>query len=142
MKYIFIYIFVSIFFAYGCSTCKKNIDVQENEQVDISKSPNVIQQNLSIVTAEILNIKQLEGGLYQISALITSEKSNDIYPSLAAAGNKYLLVPGYQYDGELLLYNDVNRSLLELRAKPVGTKFDAEIFLDNKLGWVIQKVNN
>ncbi len=141
MKYLGIISIVFIgYYSISCSTCKKVNDSDEVNVLISDKAPNTIQQNLSLVTAELINVEDQGGELYKLKAKILSVENTESLPSIAASGNDYLLVPAYQYDSESLIPNDINTGLKELKIKPVGTRFEAEIFLDAKLGWVLQKV--
>lgn len=143
MKYLKILLILAVgYILTNCSNCKNLNDNSDKTFTRFDKSPNVIQQNLSLVNAEIINVENLESETYRLTARVISVEETESLPSIAVSGAEYILIPGYQYDGERLLDNDVNKSLLELKTKPVGTRFNAEISLDNKLGWVIQKVNN
>lgn len=143
MQYIKIFLVLAVgYILTNCSNCKNLNDNSDKTFTGFDKSPNVIQQNLSLVNAEIINVENLESETYRLTARVISVEETESLPSIAVSGAEYILIPGYQYDGERLLDNDINKSLLELKTKPVGTRVNAEISLDNKLGWVIQKVNN
>ncbi len=129
-----------VFYFISCSTCKKVNDSDEVNVLISDKAPNTIQQNLSLVTAELINVEDQGDELYKLKAKILSVENTESLPSIAASGNDYLFVPGYQYDGESLIPNDINTGLKDLKIKPVGTRFEAEIYLDAKLGWVLQRV--
>lgn len=141
MKYLYIFlVLVAGPILISCSNCKNINDKSVKTFPGTDKTPNVIQQNLSLVNAEIVNLEIIDSELYKLTAKVISVEETESLPGIAVSGNEYTLIPGYQYDEDVIMDNDINDGLLDLKTKPIGTKFSAEIFLDTKLGWVIQKV--
>ncbi len=132
-----------IFFALiltNCCASKNSAGVENKKNGLVKISPNTIQQNLSIVQAEVINLEKKNSNDFKLLVKILSVKENDVYPSIAVTGNEYMLTPNFIFNGESVVDNDINKSLLKLSELSLGDKFKAEIFLDNRNGWLIQKV--
>lgn len=124
----------------NCCASKNSSDVVNKKNDLVKIYPNTIQQNLSIVQAEVINLEKNNSNDIKLHVKVLSVKENDAYPSIAVAGNEYVLSPNFIFDGDKIIDNDLNKSLLKLRKLSPGDKFKAEIFLDNQNGWMIQKV--
>jgi hypothetical protein len=108
--------------------------------VQTQSNPTSIVQNLSIVTARVDEILFKDETDYQIRATVLSVEQNDDRPSIAVAGNDYLLTPNFRYDDDKLMGSDINKSLKKLSRLSKGKEFKAEISLENEKGWFVQKV--
>lgn len=119
----------------SCSNCKESQTGNQSNQ----NFPTTIGQNLSKVEAEVIEIFG-SGDNFKIKVKILNSQETDAYPSIAVAGEEYLLVPNFRSDNGKLLDNEINSNLLSLRNFSKGQKFKAEISLDQKNGWFIQRV--
>ncbi|MCL6495843.1 MAG: hypothetical protein K6T54_13860 [Ignavibacterium sp.] len=125
----------SILIVYSCSNCK---EAQLNNQSN-QNSPTTIAQNLSQVEAEVLEVIG-SGNDFKLKVKVLSSQETEAYPSIAAAGAEYILKPNLRTENGKLMENEINSELLSLRNYSKGQKFRAEISLDQKNGWFIQKV--
>jgi hypothetical protein len=125
----------SILIVYSCSNCK---ETQLNNQSN-QNSPTTIAQNLSQVEAEVLEVIG-SGNDFKLKVKVLSSQETAAYPSIAAAGEEYILKPNLRTENGKLMENEINSELLSLRNYSKGQKFRAEISLDQKNGWFIQKV--
>uniref|UniRef100_A0A7V3E6Q7 Lipoprotein n=1 Tax=Ignavibacterium album TaxID=591197 RepID=A0A7V3E6Q7_9BACT len=126
---------LSFSFLISCSNCKQTQTGNNNNQ----NSPAAITQNLSIVEAEVVEVTG-SGNDFKVKARIISTVETDAYPSIAVSGEEYILTPNLRTENGKLLYNEINSNLLSLRNLSKGQKFTAEISLDQKTGWLIQRV--
>lgn len=124
----------------NCCASKNSTDVVNKKKDLVKISQNTIQQNLSIVEAEVINLEKNNSNDFKLRVKVLSVKENDAYPSIAVTGNEYILTPNFIFDGDRIVDNDINKSLLKLSELSLRDKFKAEIFLDNQNGWIIQKV--
>lgn len=125
----------SILIVYSCSNCK---ETQLNNQSN-QNNPTTIAQNLSQVEAEVLEVIG-SGNDFKLKVKVLSSQETVAYPSIAAAGEEYILKPNLRTENRKLMENEINSELLSLRNYSKGQKFRAEISLDQKNGWFIQKV--
>ncbi|AFH50100.1 Hypothetical protein IALB_2397 [Ignavibacterium album JCM 16511] len=119
----------------SCSNCKESQTANQSNQ----NFPTAIGQNLSKVEAEVLEITG-SGTDFKIKVKVLTSEETEAYPSIAVAGEEYVLTPNLRSDNGKLLDNEVNSNLLSLRNYSKGQKFNAEISLDQKSGWLIQRV--
>jgi len=119
----------------SCSNCK---ETQSNNQTN-QNNPTTIAQNLSLVEAEVLEVIG-SGNDFKLKVKVLSSQETDAYPSIAAAGEEYILKPNLRTENGKLMDNEINSELLSLRNYSKGQRFKAEISLDQKNGWFIQKV--
>lgn len=119
----------------SCSNCK---ETQSNNQTN-QNNPTTVAQNLSKVEAEVLEVIG-SGNDFKVKVKILNSQETEAYPSIAVAGEEYILKPNLRTENGKLMENDINSGLLSLRNYSKGQKFDAEISLDQKNGWLIQKV--
>lgn len=120
---------------FSCSNCKETQTGNQTNQ----KFPAAIGQNLSIVEAEVLEVVGNERD-FKLKVKVLKTKETDAYPSIAVEGEEYNLTPNLRTDNGKLLDNEINSNLLALRNLSRGQKFNAEITLDEKSGWIIQRV--
>lgn len=125
----------SILIVSACSNCK---ETQSNNQT-YQTNPTTIAQNLSKVEAEVVEIISSEND-FKIKVKVLSAQETDAYPSIAVTGEEYILKPNLRTENGKLMDNEINSELLSLRNYSKGQKFKAEISLDQKIGWLIQKV--
>jgi len=125
----------SILIIFSCSNCK---ETQSNNQTN-QNNPTTIAQNLSLVEAEVLEVIG-SGNDFKLKVKVLSSQETDAYPSIAAAGEEYILKPNLRTENGKLMDNEINSELLSLRNYSKGQRFKAEISLDQKNGWFIQKV--
>lgn len=125
----------SILIVSACSNCK---ETQSNNQT-YQTNPTTIAQNLSKVEAEVVEVIG-SGNDFKIKVKVLSAQETDAYPSIAVAGEEYILKPNLRTENGKLMDNEINSELLSLRNYSKGQKFKAEISLDQKNGWFIQKV--
>lgn len=119
----------------SCSNCKETqSSIQTNQN-----NPTTVAQNLSKVEAEVLEVIG-SGNDFKVKVKILNSQETEAYPSIAVAGEEYILKPNLRTENGKLMENDINSGLLSLRNYSKGQKFDAEISLDQKNGWLIQKV--
>jgi hypothetical protein len=121
----------------GCGSCKTS---ETGGQNNTNLTPTSIVQNLSIVTARIDDVIFKSETDYQLKVTVLVVEQNDSYNNIAVPGNEYLLTPNFRYDNDKLMINEVNESLKNLGKLSKGKEFKAEISLENKNGWFIQKV--
>ncbi len=119
----------------SCSNCKVNQTGNNSNQ----NLPTNIAQNLSIVEAEVLEVIGSTDN-FKLKVRIIKSQETDAYPSIAVAGEEYILAPNLRVDNGKLLDNEINSNLLSLRNFSKGQKFNAEISLTQKNGWLIQRV--
>lgn len=124
----------------SCSSCKDSTKTNQMVDVQTQSNPTSIVQNLSIVTARVDEILFKDETDYQIRATVLSVEQNDDRPSIAVAGNDYLLTPNFRYDDDKLMDSDINEALKKLSRLSKGKEFKAEISLENEKGWFVQKV--
>lgn len=140
MKLIYIIIlFVLPSLLIGCCNCKNTSETAGQDNTN-QTNPTSIVQNLSIVTARINNVIFNSETDYQLKVTVLTVEQNDSYNNIAVPGNEYLLTPNFRYDNDKLMSNEVNNSLKNLGKLSKGKEFKAEISLENKNGWFIQKV--
>lgn len=120
---------------HSCSNCSETQTKIDSPQ----KQPAAITRNLSVVEAEVIDIIT-NGDEFKVKAKILSVESNESVPSIAVAGEEYILTPNLRTDNGALLENEINSNLLSLRNYSAGQKFKAEISLEQKSGWFIQRV--
>lgn len=125
----------SSLFLISCSNCKESQTGNQSNQ----NYPTNIAQNLSIVEAEVLEVLGT-GNDFKLKVKILKSQETDAYPSIAVEGEEYLLTPNLRSDNGKLLDNEINSNLLSLRNFSKGQKFNAEISLTQKNGWLIQRV--
>ncbi|MEJ5262138.1 MAG: hypothetical protein WHT45_05620 [Ignavibacterium sp.] len=130
-----ILVLCSIMIVSSCSNCK---ETHSNNQTN-QNNPTTIAQNLSKVEAEVLEVIG-SGNDFKVKVKILNSQETEAYPSIAVAGEEYILKPNLRTENGKLMENDINSGLLSLRNYSKGQKFDAEISLDQKNGWLIQKV--
>ena len=119
----------------SCSNCKETqSSIQTNQN-----NPTTVAQNLSKVEAEVLEVIG-SGNDFKVKVKILNSQETEAYPSIAVAGEEYILKPNLRTENGKLMENDINSGLLSLRNYSKGQKFNAEISLDQKNGWLIQKV--
>jgi hypothetical protein len=123
----------------GCCNCKTTSDLVGKDNTN-QTTPTSIVQNLSIVTARIDDVIFKSETDYQLKVTVLTVEQNDSYSNIAVPGNEYLLTPNFRYDNDKLMSNEVNESLKTLGKLSKGKEFKAEISLENKNGWFIQKV--
>jgi hypothetical protein len=92
-----------------------------------------------VVEAEVLEING-SGSDFKLKARILKSQETEAFPSIAVAGEEYVLIPNIRIDNGKLIENEINSDLLSLRNLSAGQKFKAEISLTQKNGWVIQRV--
>ena len=139
MKLIFILIlFILPSLLIGCCNCKTTS--QSVGQDSTNLNPTSIVQNLSTVTARIDEVIFKSETDYQLKVTVLVVEQNDSYTNIAVPGNEYLLTPNFRYDNDKLMSSEVNESLKTLGKLSKGKEFKAEISLENKNGWFIQKV--
>lgn len=132
---IYFLVIYSSFFVTFCSNCKE----AQNGNNKSQEFPTAITQNLSKVTAEVIGVIG-SGNNFKVEVKVIDVQETDSYPSIAVSGEEYTLTPNLRTENGKLLDNDVNSNLLSLRNLSKGQKFNAEISLDQKSGWLIQKV--
>lgn len=125
----------SFLFLISCSNCKESQTANQSNQ----NFPTAIGQNLSKVEAEVLEIIGT-GNDFKVKVKVLKSQETEAYPSIAVAGEEYILIPNLRSDNGKLLDNEINSNLLSLRNYSKGQKFNAEISLDQKSGWLIQRV--
>ncbi|BDQ02709.1 hypothetical protein [Ignavibacterium sp.] len=125
----------SLFFLISCSNCKESQTANQSNQ----NFPTTIGQNLSKVEAEVLEIIGA-GNDFKVKVKVLNSQETEAYPSIAVAGEEYILIPNLRSDNGKLLDNEINSNLLSLRNYSKGQRFNAEISLDQKSGWLIQRV--
>lgn len=122
----------------GCSNCKTTSQTVGQDSTNLT--PTSIVQNLSTVTARIDEVIFKSETDYQLKVTVLVVEQNDSYNNIAVPGNEYLLTPNFRYDNDKLMSSEVNESLKNLGKLSKGKDFKAEISLENKNGWYIQKV--
>lgn len=125
----------SIMIVSSCSNCK---ETQSNIQTN-QNNPTTITQNISKVEAELLEVIGT-GNDFRLKVKVLSSQETEAYPSIAVAGEEYILKPNLRTEDGKLMDNEINTGLLSLRNYSKGQKFNAEISLDQKSGWLIQRV--
>lgn len=125
----------SFLFLISCSNCKESQTANQSNQ----NFPTAIGQNLSKVEVEVLEIIGT-GNDFKVKVKVLNSQETEAYPSIAVAGEEYILIPNLRSDNGKLLDNEINSNLLSLRNYSKGQKFNAEISLDQKSGWLIQRV--
>lgn len=121
-------------------TCKDSVKSEGNINSQTQVTPTAIVQNLSIVTLKVSDVIKKSDSDFKIKATVVDVKSTEKYPSIAVAGAEYELTPNFRYDGNVLMKNEINDSLIKLGLLSKGSEFKAEISLENNKGWFIQKV--
>ena len=132
------------------SSCCTNVSRNGNESNDLSIKKNVpsppttIQENQSIVTAKVQDIKQENENKYSIKAKILNVEENPAYASMAVTGNVYKLTPDYALNAkneiDFKSHKEKNTGLLNLSRLKPGDEFKAIIFIGKNYNWYIQKV--
>lgn len=125
----------SILIVSACSNCKETQSNNQTYQTNLT----TIAQNLSKVEVEVVEIIS-SGNDFKIKVKVLSAQETDAYPSIAVTGEEYILKPNLRTENGKLMDNEINSELLSLRNYSKGQKFKAEISLDQKIGWLIQKV--
>lgn len=125
----------SIMIVSSCSNCK---ETQSNIQTN-QNTPTTITQNISKVEAEVLEVIG-SGNEFKVRVKVLNSQETEAYPSIAVAGEEYILKPNLRTEDGKLMDSDINSGLLSLRNYSKGQKFNAEISLDQKSGWLIQRV--
>jgi PBP1b-binding outer membrane lipoprotein LpoB len=125
----------SILIISSCSNCK---ETQSNNQTN-QNNPTTIAQNLSLVEAQLLEVIG-SGNDFKLKVKVLSSQETEALPSIAVVGEEYILKPNLRTENGKLMENEINAELLSLRNYSKGQKFKAEISLDQKNGWFIQKV--
>lgn len=125
----------SIMIVSSCSNCK---ETQSNIQTN-QNTPTTITQNISKVEAEVLEVIG-SGNEFKVRVKVLNSQETEAYPSIAVAGEEYILKPNLRTEDSKLMDSDINSGLLSLRNYSKGQKFNAEISLDQKSGWLIQRV--
>lgn len=139
MKLIFVLLlFILPSLLIGCCNCKTTSKTVGQDSTNLT--PTSIVQNLSTVTARIDEVVFKSETDYQLKVTVLVVEQNDSYNNIAVPGNEYLLTPNFRYDNDKLMSNEVNESLKNLGKLSKGKEFKAEISLENKNGWFIQKV--
>lgn len=130
-----IVVFFSIVVVSSCSNCKETLsNIQTNQN-----NPTTITQNLSRVEAEVLEVIG-SGNEFKVRVKVLNSQETEAFPSIAVAGEEFILKPNLRTENGKLIENDINSGLLSLRNYSKGQKFNAEISLDQKNGWLIQRV--
>lgn len=144
MKHLFKVIFVlsSLLLFHSCcaDVSKEKIDTSYNKR--INNSPAFVAINQSNVKAKIEEILLSPEGNFAIKAFITEVNENPAYPSLALAGNSYLLIPNFVLgeDKTIEPNEEKNIKLIQLSKRKHGDTFEAIISYENLKGWFIQEV--
>ena len=139
----FVYILFSILLIpllFSCCNSKSTNGTIGLDKNGNQSGPNSIVQNLSKVTARVDEVLFKDETNYQLKVTVLDVEEINSYPSIAVAGNDYLLTPNFRYDNDNLMKSDVNDSLKKLGKLSKGKEFKAEISLENQKGWFIQKV--
>lgn len=130
-----ILVFFSIVIVSSCSNCK---ETQSNIQTN-QNTPTTITLNISKVEAEVLEVIG-SGNEFKVRVKVLNSQETEAYPSIAVSGEEYVLKPNLRTEDGKLMDNEINTGLLSLRNYSKGQKFNAEISLDQKNGWLIQRV--
>jgi hypothetical protein len=139
MKLIFVLLlFIIPSLLIGCSNCKTTSEKVGQDGTNLTSTS--IVQNLSIVTARSNDVMFKSETDYQLKVTVLVVEQNESYNNIAVPGNEYLLTPNFRYDNDKLMSSEVNESLKNLGKLSKGKEFKAEISLENKNGWFIQKV--
>lgn len=121
----------------SCSNCKVSKEQTTNQNQDL---PTTTAQNLSIVTATVDEVSFKNDTDYRVTAVVISVEETERMPSMAVAGNKYVLIPNFRYDEGQLIESEGNESLKSFGKITKGKNFKAEISYEYQKGWYIQKV--
>ena len=126
----------------SCSNdVSKENEVDSDKLVTPQKSAQTIQINKSFVLARLIGTYARSETDFTIRVKILNVEENSNYESIAVAGEEYTLTPSFYYDEkDKIANNERNRGLKGIVKFNVDDEFNAEISLDQKLGWTIIKV--
>ncbi|WP_337864571.1 hypothetical protein [Ignavibacterium sp.] len=130
-----ILVLCSILIVSSCSNCKETQKYNQTNQ----NNPTTITQNISKVEAEVLEVIG-SGNEFKVRVKVLNSQETEAYPSIAVAGEEYILKPNLRIEDGKLMDSEINSGLLSLRNYSKGQKVNAEISLDQKNGWLIQRV--
>jgi len=130
-----IVLLVSTFILISCSNCKET----QSKDTTTQKNPAAITLNLSTVEAEVIEVIK-NGNDFKLKVKVTEVESNESLPSIAVRGEEYILTPNFRTEDGKLIDNEINKDLLSMKNYSKGQKFKAEISLEQKSGWLIQRV--
>lgn len=91
-------LFYSSIFLISCSNCK---DTQSGNQSNQNFQTS-ITQNLSVVEAEVLEINGSCSD-FKLKARILKSQETEAFPSIAVAGEEYVLIPNILIDNGKLI---------------------------------------
>ena len=126
----------------SCSNdVSKENEVDSDKLVTPQKSAQTIQINKSFVLARLISKDIRNERDFTIRVKILNVEENSNYESIAVVGEEYTLTPSFYYDEkDKIAENERNLGLIQIVKLNVGDEFNAEISLEQKLGWTIIKV--
>lgn len=140
MNQLFVLLLVLSIISCSNDVSKEN-KVDSEKQVITKRPTQTIQINKSIVLARLISKKVKNETDFTIRVKILNVEENSNYESIAVAGEEYTLKPNFYYDEKNKISdNERNSGLKEIVKLNVGDEFNAEISLDQHLGWTINKV--
>jgi hypothetical protein len=129
----------------SCISCSNDVskeDELDSEKQVTTKGPGqTIQLNKSVVLARLISKEVEDETNFTLRAKVLNVEEKASYESIAVAGEEYILKPNFYYDESYQIpANERNNGLKELVELKTGDEFNAEISLDQSMGWTINKV--
>ncbi|MGE5353755.1 MAG: hypothetical protein ACM3P0_16840 [Acidobacteriota bacterium] len=118
----------------------QNVPKADTLQKQSGGSKTVIQENSSLITAEVLEVKPEGNNNFRLKVLVKDVEDDGAYESLVVKGEKYLMEPGFTMDGKEIKPIDKNRKLMELKDLSPKSSFRARVSLTQGNKWVVQEV--
>jgi len=129
----------------SCISCSNDVSKEnelDSEKPVTTKGPGqTIQINKSVVLVRLISKEVEDETNFTLRAKVLNVKEKTSYESIAVAGEEYILKPNFYYDENYQIpANERNNGLKELVELKTGNEFNAEISLDQSMGWTINKV--
>ncbi|MGE5431121.1 MAG: hypothetical protein ACM3QX_08610 [Syntrophomonadaceae bacterium] len=105
-----------------------------------SGSKTVIQENSSVITGEILEVKPAGGNDFTLKVLVKEAEDDQAFESLAVKGETYQMEPAFTMTDKEIKPVEKNRKLMELKSLAPGTTFRARVSLTQYNKWIIREV--
>lgn len=127
------------------AACSSNSQEQTGKETNTETAdtnggnqPQTIQENRSIISAEVLSVDVDEMGDFTITAKVLTVESDGSLPSMAVVDETYELIPNYVVDeDDNRIDNDRNRELAALKDLSPGDTIKASVFLALPNNWFI-----
>ena len=121
-----------ILLLYGCHTTS-------NDTQHKMPTPTAVGENASVVNAVVLEVQRMDSLAFTLKVRVDSVSEARSLPSIAIAGEKYVLKPAYALDKDgILLNNSRNAGLLRLRKLKKNDRVKLEISF-NGSEWLINR---